>query len=111
MQSRVVKLAKQGAPSVMTVETVELGMPGPDEVLIISLVLITWIFISAQVCIHLNCRVASAWKRLVRLKLLEITSPSLRLANASPMPRLRAVPMLITGPFRRRVVHLPEKYH
>ena len=34
MQSRVVKLAKQGAPSVMTVETVELGMPGPDEVLI-----------------------------------------------------------------------------
>ena len=34
MQSRVVKLAKQGAPSVMTVETVELGVPGPDEVLI-----------------------------------------------------------------------------
>ena len=34
MQSRVVKLAKQGAPSVMTVETVEQGMPGPDEVLI-----------------------------------------------------------------------------
>ena len=34
MQSRVVTLAEQGAPSVMTVETVDLGMPGPDEVLI-----------------------------------------------------------------------------
>ena len=34
MQSRVVTLAEQGAPSVMTVETVDLGEPGPDEVLI-----------------------------------------------------------------------------
>jgi len=32
MQTRVVTLAEQGQPSVMTFETVDLGAPGPDEV-------------------------------------------------------------------------------
>ncbi len=32
MQTRVVTLAEQGPPSVMRVETVDIGAPGPDEV-------------------------------------------------------------------------------
>ena len=39
MKSRVVTLAEQGPPKVMTVETVDIGAPGPDEVQIRQLVI------------------------------------------------------------------------